>query len=82
MRKSVMKEVFQKMDSGVAAMLTLEHEVNAALEGEVSAFITRGSEFNEENFAANIAALDRVFRTLNSFGLIKGYEPMTRLLSD
>ena len=63
------------MDSGVAAMLTLSTEVNKALKQEVSDFLSSSDEFNKENFVANTAALDRVFRALKRFGLIKEYEP-------
>lgn len=63
------------MDRGVAAILTLSTEVNKALELEVSGYAASNDEFNKENFVANTAALDRVFRTLKRFGLIKSYEP-------
>lgn len=63
------------MDSGVAAMLTLSTEVNKALKQEVSDYLSSSDEFNRENFVANTAALDRVFRVLKRFGLIKEYEP-------
>lgn len=63
------------MDSGVAALLTLSTEVNRALELEVSDFVASDNEFNKENFVANTAALDRVFRVLKRFGLIKSYKP-------
>lgn len=63
------------MDKGIAAILTLSHEVNEALEPEVSGFMARGCDFNKENFEANVASLDRVFCALKDFGLIKDYEP-------
>jgi hypothetical protein len=63
------------MDSGVAARLSMQVEVNNALSLEVKDFINSDDTFNKENFVANTAALDRVFRVLSRFGLIKGYEP-------
>lgn len=63
------------MDRGVAALLTLSTEINKALELEVFDFAASNDEFNKENFVANTAALDRVFRVLKRFGLIKSYEP-------
>lgn len=63
------------MDSGVAAMLTLSTEVNNALRQEVSDFMSSDDAFNKENFIANTAALDRIFRVLKRFNLIKEYEP-------
>jgi hypothetical protein len=63
------------MDSGVAAMLTLSTEVNKALKLEIEGFLQSNHEFNRENFVANTTALDRVFRVLKRFDLIKEYEP-------
>lgn len=63
------------MDRGVAAILTLSTEVNKALKQEVSDFLSSNDEFNKENFIANTAALDRIFRVLKRFNLIKDYEP-------
>lgn len=63
------------MDSGVATILTLSTEVNKALRQEVSDFLSSDDAFNKENFIANTAALDRIFRVLKRFNLIKEYEP-------
>ena len=63
------------MNSGVAARLSMQIEVNNALSLEVSDFLNSDDEFNRENFVANATTLDRVFRVLSRFGLIKGYEP-------
>lgn len=63
------------MDSGVAARLTMQVDVNNALSLEVSDFLNSDDTFNTENFVANTTALDRVFRVLSRFGLVKGYEP-------
>lgn len=63
------------MDSGVAARLSMQIEVNNALSLEVSDFLNSDDKFNKDNFVANTTALDRVFRVLSRFELIKGYEP-------
>lgn len=63
------------MDSGVAARLSMQIEVNNALSLEVYDFRNSDDKFNKDNFVANTTALDRVFRVLSRFELIKGYEP-------
>lgn len=62
------------MTDVVAALLTLKAEVNNALKTEVQDFQNSKHEFTRENFVANTTALDRVFRVLSRFELIKGYE--------
>lgn len=63
------------MDRGVAAVLTLSANVDKALKLEVSEYLSSDDTFNRENFVANTAALDRVFRVLKRFGLLKEYKP-------
>ena len=64
------------MNSGVAAMLTLQADMTKALQPEVDAFMASEHKFNKENFEAMTNSLDRVFGILYDRGLIKEYEPM------
>ena len=64
------------MNSGVAAMLTLQADMSRALQPEADAFMASEHKFNRENFEAITNSLDRVFSILYDKGLIKEYEPM------
>lgn len=62
------------MNSGVAAMLTLQADMSRALQPEADAFMASERKFNRENFEAITNSLDRVFSILYYKGLIKEYE--------
>ena len=64
------------MNSGVAAMLTLQADMSRALQPEADAFMASERKFNRENFEAITNSLDRVFSILYYKGLIKEYESM------
>lgn len=64
------------MNSGVAAMLTLQADMSKVLQPEADAFMANDRKFNRENFEAMTNSLDRVFGILYDRGLIKEYEPM------
>ena len=64
------------MNSGVAAMLTLQADMSRALQPEADAFMASERKFNRENFEAITNSLDRVFSILHNKGLIKEYESM------
>ena len=64
------------MNSGVAAMLTLQADMSKVLQPEADAFMASERKFNRENFEAITNSLDRVFSILYDKGLIKEYEPM------
>ena len=64
------------MNSGVAAMLTLQADMSKVLQPEADAFMASKRKFNRENFEAITNSLDRVFSILYDKGLIKEYEPM------
>lgn len=64
------------MNSGVAAMLTLQADMSRALQPEADAFMASERKFNRENFEAITNSLDRVFSILYYKGLIKEYKSM------
>lgn len=64
------------MNSGVAAMLTLQADMSKVLQPEADAFMANDRKFNRGNFEALTNSLDRVFGILYDRGLIKEYEPM------
>lgn len=59
-----------KMDAIMenSALETLKENVSSALQEEYNEFRSCGSDFNEDNFAANRASLLRIFKVLKRYG--------------